>query len=193
MDIIDYKDFNIDNIIYLPCQNVDNENKYIKMKYINSYKPILIQTPYLYIPLGICKNTMNNLHFLNIDIIDEEFENILNNMDKKIINDSEIKKSDWQLNDEFIYEKILKNDYNTPYIISHLPKNENNKWLFEMYDYDKQIINIDVNLISDIYLRCILLLDGLWFSDNKYGLSIKLIQVQKKIVPDNSNFFLFKD
>lgn len=46
-----------------------------------------------------------------------------------------------------------------------------------MYDYDKQLINIDFNLTSD----------------NKYGVSFKFIQVQKKNINDNSNIFLFKD
>lgn len=57
------------------------------MKYGNFRTPILIQTPYLYVRFGISKNTFNHLHFMN-------------NMDKKIINDSTMKKSDWQLNDD---------------------------------------------------------------------------------------------
>ena len=208
--LVKYNEINFDNILYLPPQKIDDDNWFIRFKYINIDKSFLIQTPYLYIPLGIGKNFMNDLSFLDLSVFNcKELNEILDKFDEKIQKDSIKFSNNWFFYENNInvkYEKIIKNDYinedqennvlndnNFNYIRVFLPKDNENNWSFNMYDYDKQLIDIDHNLSSDIYARCILLCDGLWFTKENYGVSLKLVQIQKQNISENNSEFLFKD
>lgn len=205
-------DIKLENIKYLPIQNKNEYNKYIKIRYKeNKEDPLIIQTPYFYIPLGIGTNQLNNYNFLDLSFnneIDEielkNFKIFLNSIDKKIINDAFEYKKEWFINEyneldqiENIYRKQVNNSFNDlsnfnfDYLRVYLPKFENN-WDFEIYDENKNNITNNKISLECSYCRFILICDGLWFNNDNFGISWRVAQIQCKEI-HLSNNFIFKD
>ena len=70
---------------YNIIQNIDENSRYIKIRYTHGENnlPLIVQTPYLYIPLGFSTNKINNLCFLDLEI-DKELNNDLFQLKKKL-------------------------------------------------------------------------------------------------------------
>ena len=103
-NIIKFRDIILENIKYLPMQKIDENSRYIKIRYSQGDKnnPLMIQTPYLYIPLGFSINKLNNLCFLDLEMDKAlndtdllQLKKKLFEIDNKILEDAYIRKLDW--------------------------------------------------------------------------------------------------
>ena len=213
-NIIKIDALNLEDIKYLSVQDI--HDKYIKIRYNLNEQiiPLTLQTQYFYIPNGICINKYNKLSFLDI-LIDSNnmdsilFKNKLNELDTKIINDSFLNKNVWFNNiDNYNIDDITKlyrkqinyniinndNSNNFEFLRVYLPDN-GNIWDFKIYDENKNIIdnlNINNTYLQDTYCRFIIICDGVWIdSDNTFGLSWRVAQIQIKNTEDDA--FLFND
>lgn len=209
--IKNFTDLNIDNIRYLSQQNLENNEKFIRIKYSEN-DPFCIQTPFLSIPFGIGKNITTNLHYLDLSLTnsDNNFKKIFQELDSKILNDAFIRKNEWFKDSNYdadrdfklfinnIYNKQIKTNMNDlediyfDYIRVYLPKIDN-KWYFEIFNEDKNNITENDEIEENIDCRCILYCDGLWFEDNEFGVSWRMGQMQIKSNNSTLKEFSFTD
>ena len=176
----------------------------IKVNNNNNNTKICIQTPELINESGLLINN-NGKFYLKLKTNSEnlEFDEFITMMDQYIIEyvfKNNIKNMGDTLLDytkKYIYS--IKNENNTKYMLSKLQKDADNIWAFEIYDSEK-------NLIKNNYfnknekLKAILICDGIWFTDNNFGLiwSIGQMQILEKkiitgfsIVNDENKHILF--
>lgn len=214
-NIIKFIDILPENIKYLPMQKIDENVRYIKIKYSqgDNNEPLMVQTPYLYIPLGFSTNKVNNLCFLDLEIDKAlntdllQLKKKLYEIDNKIIDDANIRKQDWfnMIDNETNFNEFINKAYrkqiNThmddlsdicfDYFRVYAPK-EDNQFDFNIYNENKIDVTEDKLSIDDTYCRFILICDGLWFDHNNFGISWRIGQIQYK---NNQSFnnYLFND
>jgi hypothetical protein len=143
-------------------------------KYIDIPIPVYIQTPKVNLQSNII-----NINYVDLKIHNEEYKNDIQNIDDNLLTLLQANKTDWfegkGLTDQFV---------NTGYLPT---LNRNGYWRVSMindnvdvYDETKNTIDIDELKIGD-QLRCIVQLKGLWFTNTRWGVSWKLIQLKKTI------------
>jgi len=182
MNIINFQDFNLDEIRWkkiektgkdkylIPIYKEYNDDKDIK-------KPLLFQTPKLYLPFKPDLNYLS-LSFYNYeyDIKNSEFEKFLSSLDNYLTSpkiQSRLTKKGFKLHKREI-RSVLYYPQNTTYPVFLLHYSRNNVKVFNQY---KKIISWD-EIEGRVYGCFIFELIGIWISNDKYGFSFDLKQAK---------------
>lgn len=209
--IVNFKDFNPENI-YLTELNHSDKNKkgnYIKLYYkLTKHVDIdlIINTPKMLIPFGLCKYEENNIRNKYKYYIDLSFVNNDNNPNIRIFYEK-IKQLDNYVaslvTDTFKNDDTLKNIFNTdnngnPYIKqirvnkdkTNLPstfkikitRDDEFDVVCRQYQSNGNFItktncNLESIIKPNIYVSCIIKCNGVWFQNNKFGMTWKLEEI----------------
>lgn len=208
-------DFDISNVKYSAVRSLDNGGKVIYLSYNGA--PLVLQTPEMHAPFGISKwdnekggnKVTVDLSFKGKDtrpVLAKFFENF-GALDEKLVKDGAENSVTWlkkkyaeNVVKEF-YTPIIKyaKDKNTgepsdkypPTFKVTLPKKDG-KYTFEVYNQDKQQVNLDDIELKGAKITALIQCLGIWVAGQKYGLSWKVLQM--KVVPQSKiNGYSFKE
>jgi hypothetical protein len=207
--IVNYHDFNPENIYLMDLNHYDKNKKgnYIKLFYKISKDvdiDLIVNTPKMFIPFGLCKYEENNIKNKYKYYIDLSFMNYNNNhninmfyqkitgLDKYI---SELVRDTYESHP--VMANIFKND-NNPYINqirnnkdkTNLPstfkikitKNDEFDVVCKIHNKDgtittKKNCNLENYINPNMYVSCIIRCNGIWFQNNKFGMTWKLDKI----------------
>lgn len=208
-------EFDISNVKYSAVRTLDNGGKVIYLSYNGA--PLVLQTPEMHAPFGISKwdnekggnKVTVDLSFKGKDtrpVLENFFQNFLA-LDEKLVTDGADNSVTWlkkKYNETVVkefYTPIVKyaKDKNTgepsdkypPTFKVTLPKKDG-KYTFEVYNQDKQQVNLDDVELKGARVTALIQCLGIWVAGQKYGLSWKVLQM--KVVPQSKiNGYSFKE
>ena len=132
-------------------------------------KYIELWTPKLYVPFGL--ETKFNNHFLNLELKGDNyvilFEYFIETFETKLIELLNIQKEEF--NSQLRYTKLNSMLYTKVY-------EKYKKIITQVKDKNGNFINI-FDITNDIYIRANLIIDKLWFINNKYYYKFKLKEI----------------
>ena len=180
-------------------KSYDNSYSFIRFSLKNDNTKICIQSPILINDTGLLINTKGNFYLkLKTNTESLEFNEFITMMDQYIIEKifkTNILHENWG-NELFDYTKryiySIKNENNNTFFISKLQKNFENNWSFEIYDSGKKLIN-ECNFNKYYKIKAIFVCDGIWFSDNNFGLIWSIGQIQVIDTKLISGFSIIED
>lgn len=208
-------EFDVSLVKYSTVRTLDNGGKVIYLSYNGA--PLVLQTPEMHAPFGLSKwdndkggnKTTIDLSFKGKEtraVLAKFFDNFAK-LDEKLVVDGAENSVSWlkkkyaeNVVKEF-YTPIVKyaKDKNTgeptdkypPTFKVTLPKKDG-KYSFEVYNQDKQLVDIDAVELKGGKVTSLIQCLGIWVAGQKYGLSWKVLQM--KVVPQSKiNGYSFKD
>ena len=177
--------------------NINSKNQYNSFYPINYRTPtvtlsnLLLETPWMDAPFGICNysSTENKFYIdlsfngYNYDTEIKNFYRVIDSIDNFVINfidNIDDKK-------ENSYNRQIKYNKNNPPIMKL--KIYKNTQIFDIYN--NEITHLDVKPKSKV--QALICCNGLWFFENKWGLSWKVYKIYVKKPEDNLELYPFLD
>ena len=187
--------------------------KTVYMKYSDTNKKIILQTPFQLAPFGLSEFVTDLGPKYSVDVSFSEkdtnekvmgFYNILQSIDKLLVTKGVENSKKWfgkQMNEDMIYEfyrplvkegKEKKNSTEryaetVKFKVRMLNGNKN----VECYNTEKDKIEID-ELSPGSKVRCIVEISPIWFVNKTFGVSLNLLQIEIE-KPERIQGFAFED
>lgn len=147
--------------------------------YMNITKNKTKPTPvYMQSPKVILESNIINNNFVDLRICNEEYKDEIQKIDDELLSLLKLNKDEW-FQDKGLSDQFVDTGY--------LPTlKRNGQWKISVndqinvYDQNKDIIDVKELVIGDS-MRCIVQLTGLWFTNTRWGVSWKLIQIKRTI------------
>jgi len=146
---------------------------------------IFMQTP----KVALLSNIINN-NFVEVHLNNEDYKQEIQRVDDELFSILKDKKEDW-----FVGKGLTDQFLDTGYLPT---LKRNGDWKLNVSDHinifddSKNNIDIDELQIGDS-MRCIVQLMGLWFTNTRWGVSWKIIQIKKSLKKVTKNEYMFPD
>lgn len=146
---------------------------------------------YMQTPKIVLSSNLDKSNFVNVQMTNQEYKNNIQHIDDTLLNMLKENKDTW-----FSGKGLTTEFIDTGYLPS---LKRNNDWRMNVsidnltiYDDNKNSVDIsDLNIGDSI--RCIVQLSGLWFTNTRWGVSWKLIQIKKYFKKNMKNEYMFPD
>lgn len=168
------------------------------VKLYHNNEKIYLHVPKSNIPFGISGFKDSPKKHLDFSISNQEFQDKLFELEKFIIDKAEENCNEWfgqeftrsELESNFI-KPLRKNGNYLPLFKQKLIKNSNDIYKFDLYDENKNKINLEEQDLEDIInkgdlIASVAYLDCIWIMNCNFGLSISCYQMMK-IKKENTN------
>ena len=149
-------------------------------------EPIILQTP----KMALASNILDT-KFVDMRLTHEEYSNHVQQIDDTLISLLKENKNEW-----FVGKGLTDQFIDTGYLPS---LKRNGDWRMNVvsdelavYDDNKQPYDV-TNLVVGDTMRCIVQLSGLWFTNTRWGVSWKMIQLKKTKKKEIRNEYMFPD
>lgn len=151
-----------------------------------SPESIYIQTPKIILASNIDKSK-----FVDVKMTNQEYKNNIQHLDDTLMNILKENKEEW------FSGKCLTTEFiDTGYLPS---LKRNNEWKMNLcldnlsvYDDNRNSLDVTDLNIGDS-MRCIVQLSGMWFTNTRWGMSWKLIQIKKYNNKISKKDYMFPD
>lgn len=150
-----------------------------------SPEPIFLQTPKIMLTSNIV-----DTKFVDMNLAHEDYKNTIQLIDDTLISLLKKNKDEW-----FVGKGLTDQFIDTGYLPS---LKRNGDWRLNVaedlvvYDDNKNVYNTNSLMIGDT-MRCIVQLSGLWFTNTRWGVSWKVIQLKKTKKKEIRNEYMFPD
>ena len=207
-------DFDASNITYSEPRVLDNNGKVIYVSY--NKKKLIMQTPEMDVPFGLSKQSFDGKDKYSLDLsfkgkdnreVLGKFFNGLKSLDRKFIEDGFANSQKWFKKtfksidsiEEAMYTPLVKfpkdkegniTDKYPPTIRITVP-HDGTKFLCDVYDHNKNIVDLATIDTKGAKISAIVQCSGLWVS-GKYGSTWKVVQM-KVTPPARIKGYAFKD
>lgn len=168
MSIICVKDINVEDIIFTGKHKNKGGGEAVYVSYNNNPKFVL-QTDKIYCNSGIIDN-----NYIELETNNTLFGDIISSFESKI-------KTIYEDEENSLRSCITDNKIK-------LGIQNNNNFKTTIYSSDKKEL---YSINDSIFLQCLIQIAGIWFKNNEYGISWKLLQIKtydKELILDGYSF-----